>query len=117
MSTILVLEDDDVIRKVVVRILEEIGKYTVIDFPDPAPALKTVDFGDIDLILTDFTMPTNGANFIRNLKSQGIQIPIIVMSGDLSKSEEYHLKSLGVQAFIKKPFHLSDLLDLVQSCI
>ena len=44
MATIVVMDDDDFVRGVLVRVLKMHG-YTVLAFPDARPALDTVDFG------------------------------------------------------------------------
>ena len=114
MPTVVVLEDDDLIRRLIVKVLSEEG-FDVADFPDPALALDSVDFAAVDLIITDLAMPTSGEEFIRMLKRQDIQTPIIVMSGYLPDRKLHFLNALGVQAFIRKPFLLSEFLDQVRS--
>ena len=72
------------VRLALTQILEALG-YQAIPFADAAPALDTVDFDTIDLIITDLNMPTRGEVAIQAIRCRGYQIPIIVISGWLNK--------------------------------
>ena len=116
MARIVVMDDDDVIRKILHKILEMEG-HTVITFPDAAPALETVDFTQVDLIITDLSMLTPGEIFIRTLKAKDIQVPIIVMSGYIDEDKAHYLKFLGARKVMRKPFILTELLALIQKWV
>ena len=119
MARVVVVDDDDVIRRFVTRILEREG-YDVTAFSDAADALadaalSDAAIADADLIITDLTMPTSGEVFIQNLRRRSTRAPIIVMSGHLSEEKAQYLLSLGVQAFIRKPFDLDEFLAIIQA--
>ncbi len=116
MATIIVMEDDAIVRDLVVRILEMKG-HRVCAFEDARPVLETVDFKQVDLIVTDLQMPTPGDEAIRVIRSRGIETPVVVMSGTLDADRVDELKSLGVQGFIEKPFSLVELLSQIESLI
>ena len=116
MARIVVLDDDEIVRNVVVRTLE-LDRHTVQAFPDARPALEQVDFDQVDLVITDLSMPTPGEIAIRTLRSRGIQIPILVMSGHVEEDKARYLISLGAQQIINKPFSLKNLLNVVQTLI
>lgn len=69
---------------------------------------------DIDTIVTDINMPLmNGLDMIKNIKDQGIDIPIIVMSAHtetefISKAKEY-----GVSEYLLKPFDFIRFIELI----
>ncbi len=116
MATVLVMDDDQIVRTLIVRILKLRG-HTAIEFPDAGPALRTVDFDTIDLIITDLSMPTPGEEAIRVLRQRGIQVPILVISGQLQHEKASYLLCLGAQATLEKPFQVQNLLDLVDTWI
>ena len=116
MATIVVMEDDPIVRDLVGRVLEMKG-FTVHTFEDAKPALETVDFEQVDLVITDLQMPTPGEEAIRAIRRRGIQTPILVMSGYIDAAKEDELNALGVQDIVKKPFKLLDLLTAVQKWI
>ena len=112
--TIVVMDDNDAVRNVVVRWLKIEG-YTVLDFPDARPVLDTVDFSAVDMIITDLSMPTSGVEAVKILRERGIKIPIIAMSATITEEVERYLKSLGVQEVLQKPFDFIEFLDLVNA--
>ncbi len=114
MATVLVMEDDDIIRRLIVRVLR-INKHTPLAFPDAGPALAEVDFSSVDLIVTDLSMPTHGEEAIRRIRRRGVTAPIIVVSGQLNSDKSNYLIGLGAQATLKKPFNLHDFIDLVEA--
>ena len=114
MPAVVLVDDDEVVRRFVTRMLEREG-YDVIAFPDAADALTDVASTVADLIITDLTMPTSGEVFIQELRSRSTRAPIIVMSGHLSEEKAQYLLSLGAQAFIRKPFDIHEFLALIQA--
>jgi DNA-binding response OmpR family regulator len=116
MAAIVLLDDDEVILNMMRRMLEMEG-HTVATYPDAAPALDEVDFKQVDLIVTDLKMPTSGEDFIRTLRERRIQVPIIVLSGNITEEKALHLKTLGAQEIIKKPFDLYEFLETIQVLI
>ena len=114
MANILVMEDDDAVRQVISRLLK-MQSHTVTAFSDAGPALDTVDFQQIDLIITDLLMPTKGDEALERLQIRGIKLPAIVLSGcELTEKEEDHLFSLGARVCMRKPFKLEPFLAAVQ---
>ena len=112
MATVLVMEDDDIIRGLIVRVLEMTG-HRPLAYADAGPALAEVDFDEVDLIVTDLSMPTHGEEAIRRIRSRGVCAPILVVSGQLSPSKSDYLGALGAQETLEKPFSLRDLITLV----
>jgi DNA-binding response OmpR family regulator len=113
MATIVVMDDDPVVRNVVERTLN-IDGHDVLAFPDAQPVLDGVDFQNIDLIVTDLSMPTPGEVAIRTLRHRGITVPILVLSGYLDDQKKDYLLKLGAQGVMTKPFLLKALLAQVR---
>ena len=116
MARVLIVDDDEVVRGIVTKMLERLG-HNVAAFADPALALPVVDAEAFELIITDLSMPTSGEAFIRMLRGRGVQTPILVMSGHLTEEKAQYLLSLNVQDFIGKPFGLSELVEKVRPLI
>ena len=57
MASIVVMEDDGVVRGLVLRVLEMKG-HEVRAFEDAKPTLVSVDFGAVEVVVTDLKMPT-----------------------------------------------------------
>lgn len=113
-ATILVVEDDDGFRGLIVRILRALG-YTVLDARDGRDALARYQIAgsSIDLVLTDVAMPhVDGIELGRQLREQRQDLPLLYMSG-------YSAETLGGRlptnstGFIRKPF----TMDRVAACV
>ena len=115
MATILVMDDDATVRNLIKRMLE-MHTYEVLDFEDAGIALETVNFDAVDLVITDLMMPTPGDQAIQTLRSRGIRVPILVLSGCcLGKDGIDRLKSLGANHCLEKPFRMTELMHTVEN--
>ena len=114
MAMVVVMDDDQHVREVVTQIVR-MGGHTVLEFPDAAPALEKVNFGAVDLVITDLSMPTPGEEAIGILRKQGIRVPVICLSAHMCPQKVETMRQLGVTRFIQKPFHVDELLDVVKS--
>ncbi len=109
-GTILVVDDDESVRRVTERLLLSSGfaVLTAASGPD-AIAVASAHPGTIDLMLTDIVMPgISGRDLARELAVQRPSMKILFMSG-------YHQDSpLADSQFLAKPFHRGELLDKVR---
>ncbi len=98
-------EDSDVIRKLLVRNLENAG-YRVNAFENGKKLLDAVQKGNPDIIVTDLEMPVaDGTFLIKNLRNteRFKNIPIVVFSSLASEENEKKVLGIGANAFIGKP--------------
>ena len=116
MSTVMLIEDEAIVRQVIIDALERNG-YKVLPFSDAEPALKTLDFATIDLIITDLSMPTRGEEAIYTLRSSGIEIPIIILSGLVREQDYIPLQSLGANRILSKPFEVTIFVETVRELL
>ena len=63
MATVVIVEDEDRIRKVVATILEHAG-HQVLSFANPGAELFGLDYDTVDLLIIDLAMPTRGEEAI-----------------------------------------------------
>ena len=109
-STILVVEDDSIVRMLIVDVLEEL-EFNVIDADCAEEALISLENPDtrIDLLMTDFSLPGfNGQELAARARQLRQNLPVLVASGlaeTLELSEGVHL--------IGKPFSIDQLRDKV----
>jgi CheY-like chemotaxis protein len=108
MLNILVVEDDDFFRDMLVLMLEEDG-HQVLEAADGVQALQVLQSSEPDLIITDLMMPNmNGAELIAALAERHHSTPVIVMSGGkLHKSAVSSAPPdtlMGIQVHLAKPF-------------
>lgn len=69
-------------------------------------------------ILTDVRMPDmNGIELVRRLRSQGVALPVVVMTGHADLSLAVEALRAGVQDFIEKPFNEDVLIDALRRAL
>jgi PAS domain S-box-containing protein len=116
--TILLVEDDDIMREVTQQMLEEQG-YQVVSAADgaSAKALAAAN-GQIDIILTDVVMRgMSGPELVRHLRDSHPKTRVIYMSGytgDLIAEKDVTQQGIG---FLEKPFTRAGLLGTIQGAM
>ena len=118
MTTILLVEDEVLLREGVQETLEVYG-YTVIGAGDGIEALDWLEQTPISMIITDLVMPKmNGVAFIEQVRIKPPNLPIIVASGSPdSVTSRLGIDTIhvpGATACIVKPFKSKDLVALVE---
>lgn len=110
---ILVVEDDNSIRELLVELLESEG-YQVASAVNGLEGLKQLESEHPDLILIDLMMPVmDGYSFrTEQLKNPSwSQIPTVVMSAEANAKEK--MKNFQITAFLSKPVELETILKTV----
>src|SRR5664280_880079 len=115
-GTVLVVEDEPVVRAVAQALLGRSG-YTVLTAPDGASALSVLQDHSvaIGLILLDMTMPgmTSG-EVVQAIRALDPTVPILLNSGYTSnRTVKQMLKEDSVQGFLGKPYDLDQLLNTI----
>jgi two-component system chemotaxis response regulator CheY len=113
-KTILVVEDSIAFRQVVKASLEKAG-YAVLEAGDGREGCAMLDGRKIDMIVSDINMPhMDGLAFVKHVKSTEYKfIPILMLTTEGQKETKEMGRSLGVRAWIVKPFQPSVLLEAV----
>ena len=111
-DTVLVVDDDTSILDTVSAILSGEG-YDVVSASSGQEALDAVARKQPVVILLDMRMPVmDGWAVARALRSQGITVPIVVMTA--AESAKRWADEVGAEGYLAKPFGLDDLLATVE---
>jgi two-component system, cell cycle sensor histidine kinase and response regulator CckA len=117
--TVLVAEDDTGVRRLVTRMLEQLG-YAVIAVNGGMEALTLIEAqrDTVDLLLTDVVMPdVSGPELVRRLRGLGCTFPVLYMSG-YTDDEIVRRGVLRLDTgFIQKPFTVGTLASAVQEAL
>ena len=118
MKTILILDDEEVVRRVLRVMLEGQG-YRVLEASEGAEALRLLAEERPDLILVDLTMPgMSGIQFVEALRKQvEMPAPFIILTGTDPEEIEKLSDGLGASSFLQKPFSKEELLQKVESVL
>jgi DNA-binding NtrC family response regulator len=117
MSTILVVDDEKSIRKALSEILVTEG-YKVDEAVDGLEALNLIKARKYDCVLSDIKMPKlDGIELLEKLQVEGIQIPIIMISGHGSTETAVEAVKKGAFDYISKPPDLNRLLITLRNAL
>ncbi|MEW5740043.1 MAG: ATP-binding protein [Myxococcota bacterium] len=110
--TVLVVEDEPALRKVVVRVLEAAG-FAVLAAPDGEEALRVVAgrLSTIDVVVTDVVMPhLGGPEVVKRLRAERPTLRALFMSGYSDRPLEELGAAAPHSAFLGKPFRPQELV-------
>ncbi len=116
-GAILVVDDDDGVRNVAEKILQQSGHH-VITASNGIDALRICEThrDTIALVLMDVTMPQlSGTDALRKLRASGNQVPVILSSGYAMDGAE--LTSAGANGTLLKPYDMTQLLDVIAQAL
>ncbi len=119
MSKILIIEDEESIRRVLRKVLiEEDSSYNIIEAFDGNQAIEMVKKNKIDLILCDIKMPKkDGIEVLNFLIKDYQEIPVIMISGHGDLETAVESMRLGAFDYISKPPDLNRLLNSVRGAL
>jgi CheY-like chemotaxis protein len=119
MKTILVLDDNKSILDVLSTSLCKYFKdCTIATASDGNRGAVVLSSRSVDMILADLDMPVaKGYQFIEHAKKNYPAVPLCVMTGDCSPAVIERLRSMGVDAWIEKPFEFEKLAALMSETL
>ena len=120
-KVVLVVDDDESVRSLVVKALRVKG-YEVVEAEDGLKACELL--GNLkripDLMICDVMMPTfDGFSLVRMIKGRAELkgMPIIFLTAKTQPKDLLQGMSLGARHYVLKPFNLQDLLDKVAKTV
>jgi len=109
MSTILVVEDEPKMRRVLELNLSEEG-YTVRPVADAEAGLNLLRREKVDLVLTDVKLPgMDGLEFLQAVKRTNAAIPVVVMTAYGTVETAVEAMKAGASDYVLKPFSLEEM--------
>lgn len=119
MANILIIEDEEPIRRVLVRILKEEDDSFVIDqAADGKAGIESLKKKEYDLVLCDIKMPKkDGLEVLTEAKKTGITTPFIMLTGHGNIQTAVDAMKSGAYDFIPKPPDLNRLLIAVRNAL
>jgi DNA-binding response OmpR family regulator len=116
---ILIAEDEEIIRMLIVDTLEEID-YQVDEAADGVEALKLIDQNTYDLLILDYMMPRcTGLEVIEKVRNSPAhsELKILMLSAKSQQHEKEKVLSLGANDFMAKPFSPIKLVEKVKAIL
>ncbi|SOC09513.1 response regulator receiver domain-containing protein [Ureibacillus xyleni] len=119
MKKILLAEDEEVLRMLVVDTLEDEG-YEVDEAADGQEALDLYEDGKYDLLILDYMMPIlSGLDVIKKIRSTEGEnrVKILMLSAKSQQAEQDRVLEAGADYFMSKPFSPIKLVQLVEDIL
>jgi len=119
MSKILIIEDEDSIRRVLVKIIKnENASFEVDEAVDGLEGFDKIENSDYDLVLCDIKMPKmDGIEVLEKVHSFKPEIPFIMISGHGELETAVQAMRLGAFDYISKPPDLNRLLNAIRNAL
>jgi DNA-binding NtrC family response regulator len=116
-GSVLIVEDDDAMRELLVEEMGEAG-FQVQAAADGRTAVQRVRAQSIDLVITDLRMPEiDGFDLIRDIKALPVSPHIIMITAFGSIETAIRAVKLGAYDYITKPFDVEELLLLADKAL
>ncbi|MBN2723225.1 MAG: PAS domain S-box protein, partial [Deltaproteobacteria bacterium] len=118
-GTILVIDDEEWVRKVAIRTLERAG-YKTFGARDGIEGLEIYKEhqSDISAVLLDMAMPhMNGREVFQELRRINPEVTVVLSSGYNERDTVNRFAGKGLAGFIQKPYHPAELLKYIESML
>ncbi len=116
-TTILFVDDEEVIRKSFVRELR-VEKFTVTAVSSGSEAISALEKGPFDLVITDLMMPgIDGFGVLKEVKKRAPQTSVIILTGYGDMRSAIDALRLGADDFTLKPCEIEELVFRIRRCL
>lgn len=116
-TTILVVDDNLIIRKILTNILEKYG-YAVVVVSSGEDALEYTRSETVGCMILDLQMDgLTGYDVLEHLAENGPQIPVIVLSADWQEATRKRVEELGALGFLNKPPNKNELKTAIEQAL
>jgi DNA-binding response OmpR family regulator len=115
-TRVLIIDDSKTVCAVLRKMLRE-NNFVTMEAYDAESAITMLDTETADLIFLDIVLPgMNGFEALRRIRRnpKTDQIPIIMISGNESATEQFYVQRIGANDFMKKPFSRAEVFSRVE---
>lgn len=119
-SKVMIIDDEELIIRVVRRFLSAHGYENFVTLTDPREAMRSIEESKPDVVLLDINMPHLSGMEILRLRAQSSElqlIPFIVLSANAESQIRQQALELGAADFLNKPVDSAELVLRVQNAL
>jgi DNA-binding response OmpR family regulator len=114
---VLVIEDDDAIRRGMLQTLRVHG-YQTLEAPDDRTGLELALTAEYDLILLDLVLPgADGLDILRQVRARRDRVPVIILTARGDEDDRVAGLRLGADDYVVKPFSVRELMARVEAVL
>ena len=112
MATLLIVDDDNMVRDTLNDLLSDVHECHTADRAEQA--LAYLELESYDAVITDIAMPgLSGREILKQMQETHPATPVIVISGNANEDDARQLIDMGAFLYITKPFQLEDVENAV----
>lgn len=118
--TALVVDDFTTMRRIIRNILRDLGFGNVIDAEDGAAAVKILQTQKVDLVISDWNMPTmNGLELLKWVRGNGgtRDLPFLMVTAESQRDNIMEAVKAKVSNYVVKPFTAQSLAEKLQKVL
>jgi len=116
MATVLVVDDEPIVREIVVRYLAREG-HRIVEAADGEAARGAIQRSDLDLVVLDLMLPgSDGLELCRWIRSTS-ELPVIMLTARGEEADRIVGLELGADDYVTKPFSPRELAARVRSVL
>ena len=114
-SRVLVADDSDTMRKIILRSLAGVGINAAVEASDGQQAIDLFRTGEFDLVVTDWNLQLkSGLEVVSEIREQDGKVPIIMVTSESDKARVMKAIQAGVSEYLVKPFTADTLQEKLQ---
>ena len=119
MPRILLIDDDAWVRELLADFIQQnLPAVELIEAEDGAVGIELLTNESFDLVITDIRMPQqDGFAVVKYLAKQGIDTPVIMISGSWTESQKTEAQDLYLHAMMEKPVDFDSFVATVKSAL
>ena len=117
MFNILVVEDDENLRKLITAVLRQ-NRYNTIQAGDGIEAMKQMEEVHIDLVVSDIMMPgMEGTEVASNMRDREDYTPVLLLTAKAETEDRIEGLNMGADDYLAKPFAMGELVARVKAMV
>ncbi|MCL2528295.1 MAG: response regulator transcription factor [Defluviitaleaceae bacterium] len=114
---ILIVEDEESLNKVLVKVLRRLG-YTTDSAFDGEEALDLYFENTYDLVILDLNLPKlDGMEVLNTIREDNVELPILILSARSEIQDKIQGLDEGANDYLTKPFHFDELTARVRALL
>jgi two-component system chemotaxis response regulator CheY len=117
---ILVVDDFITMRRIVIKLLQEIGYVNFDQAEDGQKALTSLQSADFDFVVSDWNMPNmTGLDLLKHVRKDPRlkEMPFLLITAEAKRSQILEAAEAGTDGYIVKPFTAATLMEKVDKIV
>jgi DNA-binding response OmpR family regulator len=116
--SVLVIEDSEYIRDLIVRMLRRAGVQKVVEARSGADGIAAATATQFDIVICDIGLPdTSGFDVVRAIRTERPSLPCLMLTGHTDKASVLEARSVGAAAYLVKPVSPRELEKKVRAVL